>query len=145
MYAAVPIDGGSNPGGLDTAVAAAMARWKQTLRSGFGRGRQALRQRARHLGRHPHLNDRTHWPVPVVEEMEADFYALVHQPGRRQFRRSQVMRRSPSEFGDHGGLSGFGHHVNYASRNDEAAKGRAASPFASLFTSRDDTSTETDR
>jgi len=38
------------------------------------------------------LNDRAHGAVPVVEEMQGDFYAFVYDSGRRQFRCSEVMR-----------------------------------------------------
>ena len=94
--------------------------------------------------------------MPIVEEMQADLHALVDESGRRQFRRSQVMRRRSSEFGDHGGPSAVtqipkrlrsddaGSRQTHQSRDGEAAKATAP-PFASPFTSRDGTSIETDR
>src|SRR5215468_5601439 len=88
-----------------TAFGASDGGASKNLRSRFRRGCEALCQRTRHFGRHPYLNDWTHGPVPLVEEMQADFHALLHESRRRQFRRSQVMRRRSSEFGDHGGPS----------------------------------------
>src|SRR5262249_35690525 len=107
MYRAVPIAWAAQiPATSSTpALVAPLTRWNQNSRWPFRCGCQALRQRARHRGRHPHLNDRAHGAVPVVQEMQGDFYAFVYDSGRRQFRCSEVMRCGPSEFSNHGGPS----------------------------------------
>jgi hypothetical protein len=69
----------------------------------FCDGPQPIRKRARRRRRHPHANDLVCWTMPIVEQVQRNFYVLVYAPGHRQFRGAQVMRWSPSKFRDHAG------------------------------------------
>lgn len=67
-----------------------------------GSGGQTLRQRARHVRRHLHPNDGAHGAMPVIEQVQRHFYIVIEHVGGCQFRRTEVVRRRSSEFGDHG-------------------------------------------